>query len=194
VAVPVEIDPAKLLLLFIHANARATVARGTPAVNEVHRLSVTGTPVAGDVRIGYAAGNTGPINWNAAAADAQTAYEAAPWTGGAGNISATGGPWPAPIDVEFVGGLAGANVADPSGTNVYSMAWTGGALVSATVLQSASAGSTDDLMPLEPNWPLAWHPGSVYPCPLTATATTLTFANLSATRRTLVRFRAVLAR
>jgi hypothetical protein len=53
------------------------------------------------------------------------------------------------------------------------------------------AGLSDEAT-IEPTWPVCWWPAAPWPCPFTAAATQLTFSNLSSTRRTRIRFRAIL--
>jgi hypothetical protein len=198
--VAVSLDPAAIELLFIHANARATVARGAPggSDNEIHRLSVPGSPPsAGTVELNYAGGFTGAIDWDATAADVQAAYEAASWAA-PGDISATGGPLPGtPVDVEFTGAFAGIDAPNWAGSgDTYEESWamSGGDPLDVAILQEAGGGGPglDDTTAIEPNWPVVWWPTAPHACPFTAAITQLTFNNLSATRRTLVRFRAIL--
>jgi hypothetical protein len=78
--------------------------------NEVQRLTITGSPTGGQIRLFFPVGNeaantTQPIAFNATAATVKVFLEALP-TVGAGNVRATGGPLPdTPIDILFTGDL-----------------------------------------------------------------------------------------
>jgi hypothetical protein len=191
-SIPVAFDPADLLLLWVESNARATIARGAPATNEVITLSVTGgTPTGGTVNLKWAAGNSGSIAYNATAADVQAGLEAASWIA-PGDVACTGGPWPGtPVVATFQGALAGVDVADDTPPHIYTMLWTTGTVDIVETVKGA-AGTSADVTPVEPGWPTVWIAGRPDPCPFTAPVTGLSLANLATGRQTLVRFRALL--
>lgn len=120
--------------------ARATVIDGYyPGVNEVQRLSFTGTPSSGTSTLTYAGQTTTGVTITETATALQARLEAlsniAP-----GDVVVTGGPLPAPIDVEFTGTLAKTNVAQMTVTD----SMTGGDLVVATVTAGAAATSNNE--------------------------------------------------
>lgn len=95
----------------------AETNKGVAAVNEVQRITITGTPTGGDFTIEYDGQVTGTIAWNAAAADVKTALEL---LSNIDQVACTGGPFPgSTVDVEFQTTLAATDVelmiADGSG-------------------------------------------------------------------------------
>ena len=92
---------------------------GVAPINEIQTVTITGGPNLGNYRLGFqqsAAGPqlaplfTGPINLNAPANGPNSVQEAletmAPLTGNVSVTGAAGGPY----TVQFIGGLAGADV------------------------------------------------------------------------------------
>jgi hypothetical protein len=76
--------------------------------DEVQQIAITGAPAGGTFTLTCGANTTAAINWNATAAQVQTALQALASIG-AGNALVTGGPGPAtPFVVEFAGTLAKA--------------------------------------------------------------------------------------
>ena len=104
-----------------------------PGVNEVQRLTVTGTPAGGSSAVTFS-GQTATVPFNTTAGALQTLLEAlsniAP-----GDVACTGGPWPGTaIDVQFMGAYASTNV--PTMTKVDS--FTGGSSPTLTVTTPTS--------------------------------------------------------
>jgi hypothetical protein len=84
--------------------------------DEIQRIAIEGTPTGGTFTLSFSGSTTAPIPWNATAAQVTAALEALP-TIGAGNVTASGGPLPGtPIDVTFIGALAGRDVAAITGS------------------------------------------------------------------------------
>lgn len=179
-----------LVGLFIWTNERATMGRGALA-SEVHTLSMSGPPTAGSVQLSNGVDLTGAIAWNASAAAVKTAVEAA-GNIGAGNVaSVTGGPLPnTPVVITYGGTLAGVNVTDWT-LIADSFDFDGTASV-VTTTQGGGSGGLSDLVTLNPTSPYEWHVGNAggKSHPWTADVSQLTFTNLSAARRTLIRFTA----
>ena len=95
----------------------------TPAVNEVQRATITGTPTGGTFTLTYAGQTTTAIAYNATAATVQTALEAlsniAPL-----DVAVTGGPGPGtPYTITFGGTLASQDIAQMTAAHAF----TGGA-------------------------------------------------------------------
>lgn len=86
--------------------------RGTAGTSEVQRVSITGSPGAGQFGLKFGAGYSAVIAYDTTASELQAILEAVP-TIGAGNVSCSGGPLPdSYIDVTFQGGLSGSDLAD----------------------------------------------------------------------------------
>lgn len=82
-----------------------------PLSNEVQSVAITGGPTGGTYTLSYSGQTTGPIVYNATAAQVRTALAALSNVGN-GNVTCTGGPHPGtPVAVTFTGALAGADVA-----------------------------------------------------------------------------------
>ena len=81
---------------------------GTAAVDE--RQTISSTATGGTFTLSYGGQTTAALNWNATAAQIDTALEALS-TIGAGNVACAGGPLPAGVTVDFQGTLAGTDVA-----------------------------------------------------------------------------------
>lgn len=143
-----------------------------PAVNEVQRVTITGTPTGGTFTLTYAGQTTAPIAYNAAAAAVQSALEAlsniAP-----GDVTATGGPLPGSfVTLTFGGSLAGQDVAAITATGSL----TGGTApaVSITTPTGGSAGTPSALpVPLEPDQPMLIIETGVAPPPALCGCTTM---------------------
>ena len=169
---------AELQHILLWADRPIHVITGPPAINEVQTLAVNSPmPTTGGVVIKYAAGNLGTLAYNATAADAKAAYEAASWVG-VGDVSCTGGPWPnTPIVVTFTGALAGANIPGATPPHIYTGLWDGG-LVSVTETTNGGPGSPVDDLLLVTRVPLVWRAESGRPCPFTvASLDTITLDN-----------------
>lgn len=97
------------LALSIAGVARAVTLDGySPAVNELEQVAVNAT--GGTFTLTFSGQTTGAIQWNASAADVQTALVALSNLG-PGDVLCTGGPLPtSPVTVEFKGAQAGTNV------------------------------------------------------------------------------------
>ena len=104
-------------------NPSATVAQttaGVTAVNEVQKVELPGTPSSGTFTLTYSGQTTAALPYNATAAQVQTALRAISSINGA-NVSVTGiggveGISGGPYTVTFIGTLAGAPLADMTGT------------------------------------------------------------------------------
>lgn len=98
----------------IRLNANLSLAKGTAVVaetgatqNEVHTITVTGSPTGGTFTLTFLGYTTSALAHNSTAALVQTALEALPSIG-AGNVSCTGGALPGtPVVVTFINQLAG---------------------------------------------------------------------------------------
>lgn len=106
-------------------------------VNEVQRITITGTPTGGTFTLTFQGNTTAGIAFNASAAAVVTALEALPNVD-PGDVSATGGALPgATVDVTFTGQYAGVNVAQMTGS---AAGLTGGTPVLA--ITTVTAGGT----------------------------------------------------
>jgi len=86
--------------------------------NEIQQITITGTPTGGTFTLTFVGVTTGPIDFDATAAEVDTALEALSLIG-AGDVTCTGGPLPGTaVDCEFTGALANTNVPQmiPDGT------------------------------------------------------------------------------
>jgi hypothetical protein len=80
-------------------------------LNEVQTVTITGTPTGGTFVLRWGGNNTSALNWNATAAQMQTALQALAGIG-AGNALVTGGPGPGTaFQVEFTSALGFASQA-----------------------------------------------------------------------------------
>jgi hypothetical protein len=120
----------------------------TAAVNEIQRITITGTPTGGTFTLTYSGQTTSALNWNATATEVQTALLALSNVG-AGQLAVTGGPGPGtPFTVTFGGTLAGTNVAAITATPSLTGGTTPAVGISevtpgsATVYSIAVSGST----------------------------------------------------
>jgi flagellar hook protein FlgE len=86
---------------------------GTPAVDEIQTISIAGgPPTSGKFNLTLNGEMTGDINWNATAAEVQTALEALPGVS-VGDVSCADGPLPgSDITVTFEGNLAGQDITE----------------------------------------------------------------------------------
>ncbi len=93
------------------AGASFTAAVGpTAAINEIQTLASIGAPTSGSFTLRFGGVNSTVLNFNATAAEVQTALESIPALNG--NVNVTGGDLPTDsIAIEFVGALAGTDVA-----------------------------------------------------------------------------------
>jgi hypothetical protein len=189
--IALPLDPVRLELLWIDANDRAGLARGEPASGEVKQLVINDyEPGFGtiDIDFGGSIGAAGTIYNDASAAAVRAAIEAAPGVG-PGNVACTGGPLGvAPVTITFAGGLGDI----PAGSVVQLLPAPALAVLSTISDGGGGGAGLDDEATIEPTWPLCWWPAAPWPCPFTAAAEQLTFTNLSSTRRTRIRFRAIL--
>ena len=81
----------------------------TDGVNEVQRITITGTPTGGSFTLTYEGQTTGSIAYNASAANVQAALEAIPAL--TGNVTCSGGALPGSyVVVTFNNALGGLNV------------------------------------------------------------------------------------
>ena len=86
------------------------------AQSEVQQAAITGSPTGGNFTLTFGGNTTANIPYNATAGQVQAALEALASIG-VGNVIVTGGPLPAsPVLVNFVGTLAGTNVASITAT------------------------------------------------------------------------------
>lgn len=86
---------------------------GSPVngVDEIQRVTITGSPGGGSFKLIYKGRKTGIIAYNASAATVETALEAHPYIG-TGNVSCGGGALPDSfVTVTFIGALSGLNIA-----------------------------------------------------------------------------------
>jgi flagellar hook protein FlgE len=84
---------------------------GTPAVDEVQTISITGLPTGGTFTLTFNGETTSALDFDASAAEIQSALEALS-TIGASNVACAGGDLPGtPVTVTFQGSLAGTDVA-----------------------------------------------------------------------------------
>lgn len=97
-------------------------------ISEVQRITVTGSPTGGTFTLTFEGETTGPIAFNATAAQVQTALEALPDIE-PGDVVATGGPLPGTaITLTFGGRYDGVDVPQVTTTSSF----TGGTTPSAT--------------------------------------------------------------
>lgn len=139
----------------------------TPAVNEIQRITLTGTATSGTFTITYAGQTTTALAYNANAAAVQAAFVALSSVG-AGNATVAGGPLStAPFTITFAGTLGGTNLAPitttsslvgsspvlavsevtPGSATVYSIAVSGSTGGPYTVTFSGKLGN-EDVQPL----------------------------------------------
>jgi hypothetical protein len=88
----------------------------TADVNDVQTLSLIGAPTGGTFALNFNGQISGPLNFNATAANVQTALAAMPNIG-AGNIVCSGGPLPGNVVITFQGALAAAPQPTFTGAN-----------------------------------------------------------------------------
>lgn len=89
-----------------------TTTQGDPGTNEVQRISASPTPISGTFTLTFSGQTTSALNFNATAAEIDTALEALSNIG-TGDVTCTGGPiTSAPVVVTFGGALASTNVAE----------------------------------------------------------------------------------
>lgn len=86
--------------------AQTFVGGGT---NEVQRITTSGAPASGTFTLTYSGQTTADIAYNSSAATVDSALEALSNIG-SGDVTCTGGPLPAAIDIAFTGSLAATNV------------------------------------------------------------------------------------
>lgn len=110
----------------------------TTGTNEVQALSLTGTPTGGTFTVSYEGSTSGNIAFNANAAAVQAALEAMASIG-TGNVTATGGPLPAAVNVTFTGTFAGI---DASTITLGTNALTGGTSPTLAVSTTTPGGLT----------------------------------------------------
>lgn len=92
-------------------SVRAVLNIGGTPTNETQTVTITGTPNGGDFTLTFGADETDPIAYNANAQAVEDALVALSSIG-ADNVNVTGGPGPGtPFSVEFIGDLAGTDVA-----------------------------------------------------------------------------------
>ena len=116
------------------------LGHGKYSSNEIQRLTVTGTPTGGTLKITWGGQETGTIVYNATATIVLTALEALSNIG-IGDVSVSGGPWPsAPIDVKFIG--ANANT-DVGAITLTTNSLTGGTSPSLTITERIKGGSAE---------------------------------------------------
>lgn len=84
---------------------------GSAGTNEIQQLTTTGTPTQGTFTLTYDGQTTSALNFNASAAEVDTALEALSNIGD-GDVTCTGGPLPTAIDIEFQGSLSATNVSE----------------------------------------------------------------------------------
>lgn len=114
-----------------------------PGVNEIQRVTITGTPMGGSFPLTYSGQTASGIPFNATATQVQAALIGLSNIG-AGDVLCTGGPLPGtPVDVEFTGALGGTNV---SAMTTSSGSLTGGTspAVAVTTPTAGVAGSTSN--------------------------------------------------
>lgn len=103
--------------------------------NEVETIDL-GAATAGTVTITFQGSTTASIPFNATASQVQAALEALPNVN-PGDITVTGGPWPASMTLTFSGQYAGVNVTQITATPT---GLTGGTVTIATTTAGAGAG------------------------------------------------------
>lgn len=168
---------AKIKHLFICADQNLTLK--TNGTDEVQRVSTTGTVTSGTFTLTYSAQTTAAINWNASAADVQSALIALSNIGPL-DVVCSGGPLPAtPVTITFQANLAATNVASITSTDSL----TGGSTSMSTVTPGVAATDTFNLVA---NMPLDWDAEAAYfTNPLTADVTRWLVSNASGAAATL---------
>lgn len=118
-------------LIIDDTGLKVIVTETTPGVttaNEVQTISLSGAPFGGTATLTYSGQTTAAIAWNASAGTIQTRLLALSNLT-TDKVTVTGGPWPDPVQVTFVNGLAATDVAAITGS--------GTGLANATITHSS---------------------------------------------------------
>lgn len=118
---------------------RQTVVCNSPTVvNEVQRITITGTPTGGTFKLTFNGQQTGTIAYNASAANVVTALNALSNIE-PGDVTATGGALPGtPVDVTFTQAYQGVNVPQMTADGALLTGGTDPAVAVTTVTQGHS--------------------------------------------------------
>jgi hypothetical protein len=172
-------DDATLVGFLMTSTKDLTVRTNRAGTNEVQQLTITGTPTGGTFTLTFDGQTTGPIAYNASAADVRTALILLPNIADADLAAGTGGPLPGtPVNINFAAGLGRRDVdlitADDSGL-------TGGSTPTATVTTTTPGVAPDDTFELVAGEPTVfWWEGAHHDKPLSAAIASLYVTNATA--------------
>lgn len=122
------VDELAWLLWMFHGDEDVSIS-GT---NEIDTIALGGTPTGGSIMLDVEGRPTLALPFNATAGAVQAALQAHPYIG-SGNVTASGGPWPAAITLTY-SGLRAKRPMPPIGA--YTNNLTGGATPHVTFVQS----------------------------------------------------------
>jgi hypothetical protein len=126
------------------ARTRAGCYAPIEGVNEVQRLTITGTPTGGSFTLTYAGETTTALNHNASVATIQAALDALSNVD-PGDITVAGGPLPGTfVTFTFGGGLAETNVSEMTATPSLTGGSAPTAVITTTTPGAESAGFIPD--------------------------------------------------
>ncbi|MGE0342555.1 MAG: phage tail tube protein [Porticoccaceae bacterium] len=99
----------QMLAMLLKGAFGSSSSSDTAGVSEVQTITISGTPTGGTFTLTFRGQTTAAIDFDATAAEVETAFEALS-TVGAGNGTCAGGPLPGtPVTVTFSGDLAASN-------------------------------------------------------------------------------------
>lgn len=118
----------QVLALLAKAALGAGTSSATSGTDEVQTITITGTPTGGTFKLYFRGGTTGALNWNATAAEVQSALRSLPaiYPTGVDVTGLVGGPF----TVTFAGDLADTN---PPLIEKRDVALTGGTAPNVTI-------------------------------------------------------------
>jgi hypothetical protein len=173
------LDVSALALLWLWAGQSMGLVTNDSGSNEVQRLTITGAATGGYYEVIYG-GDVAQINEGDSAATIQATLESLS-TLAPGEVSCSGGPIAVgvPVDVEFVGPLAGTNLAQMTlGLQALTPAGVGGV----TTITDGGPGTGDsDAIDLLAGRGLVWWPGCGHACPLDYDVTAVHLTNATGT-------------